>query len=107
MRTMCVLLAFAASYARADDLYVFTRQGCAPCDQLKAAIKRDSTLIAGHELYMVDTKQFPEIAAKYKVTAVPVLILFRDGKERSRRVGFSSEQELRDWLSSRLGRSKR
>lgn len=105
MRTiLCAIVAFAASFAEADDLYVFTRPGCSPCEKLRATIERDPLLTAGHTLYLIDTKKYPEIAQKYRIKGVPVLILFREGKEISRRVGFSSEQELKEWLTIRLRR---
>lgn len=107
MRLLCAVMILAGSLAIAEDLYVFTRPGCSPCDDLKAALKRDPSLIAGHQLYMIDTKAHPEIAARYGIKAVPVLILFRDGKEISRRIGFASEQELRDWLAMKLKRAKK
>lgn len=108
MRTLlCAALFLLVSVAAADDLYIFTRPGCSPCEKLHAAIKSDPSLTAGHDLYLIDTKQHPEVAAKYRIKAVPVLILFRDGKEVSRRVGFSSDQELKDWLNVRLKRSRK
>lgn len=98
MACLAVAAMAAATVARAADLYVFWRPGCSPCERLKAVLKSDRSLTDGHELYMVNTKEHPSIAARHKVTGVPVIILMNDGKEIRRRVGFSDAQELEDWL---------
>lgn len=87
-----------APAARADDLYVFWRPGCSPCEKLKTVLKSDPSLTAGHDLYMINTKEHPSLAAKHKVTGVPVIILMREGKELRRRVGFADARELGDWV---------
>jgi thioredoxin-like negative regulator of GroEL len=98
MRFLVVLLALACADAAADDLYVFWRPGCSPCERLKAAMASDPTLTAGYDVYLVNTKEHPGLASRHRVSGVPVLILMRDGKELKRRVGFAGPDELRDWV---------
>lgn len=99
------LMLFVA-VARGDELYVFSRPGCAPCDRLKAAIAADPSLVAGFEVYKVDTAQRPDIAKRWAVTAVPVCVIVRDGKELRRRLGFTNSDDLRDWLDDTQFRKK-
>lgn len=92
------LLMLLVASAKGDDLYVFTRTGCSPCDRLKAAIADHPDILVGLEVYKVDAALRPDIATKWRVTGVPVVILVRNGREIRRRVGFTTTQDLRDWL---------
>ena len=91
-----LMLFFAA--ARADELYVFTRPGCAPCEKLKAALEANPQLVVGFDVFKINTAQRPDIAKRWAVTAVPVCVIVRDGKQLRRRLGFTNVVDLRDWL---------
>lgn len=96
-----LLLLLLPSACLADDLYIFTREGCGPCERLKAAIASDPTLTDGCVVYLVDTAKHPLIAARRRVSAVPVVILERDGREIGRQVGFRDASELRRWIQGK------
>lgn len=98
MRSLVAFFALACAQAAADDLYVFWRPGCSPCEKLKAALIADPSIAAGYTVHMIDTRKHPELAAKHKVSGVPVLAILRDGKELKRRVGFADARELTDWM---------
>lgn len=97
-RALAALLMLLVTAARGDELYVFTRPGCPPCDKLKAALAAEPDLVVGFELFKVDTAARPDIARKWAITGVPVVVLVRDGKEIRRRVGFTNAADLRAWL---------
>jgi thioredoxin 1 len=44
----------------------------------------------------VDTAAHPDVAKAYHVTALPTLILFRDGEEAKRHVGAASLKSLQE-----------
>ena len=46
----------------------------------------------------VDTDRYPEIAAPYRIQAIPTFIVFRDGQVVSRRSGAAPRTEMRRWL---------
>ena len=50
----------------------------------------------------VDVERSPELARRYRVTAIPSLLLFRGGQEAARRLGELSEERLEDWLAASL-----
>lgn len=54
-------------------------------------------------LAKLDVDKNPGIASRYKVISVPTLILFKDGEEIDRMVGFVSEEELTSYLNKHLG----
>jgi thioredoxin-like negative regulator of GroEL len=80
-------------------LYIFTRSGCSPCDALKAALVRNPSITAGYTLHLIDTKESPELSARYAVKSVPTLVVLGAGKKELRRKsGYTSEASLQAWL---------
>jgi glutaredoxin len=93
--------------ALGDELLVFTRPGCSPCENAKAALAADPSITTGFTVTHVDTRERPEEARRYRVSSVPVFVVVRDGREIRRRAGFTSGDELRDWLSNKSRRRSR
>lgn len=81
-----------------DSLYVFSRPGCSPCESMHRALKADPSLLEGVDVFKVDTKERPDIARKFSVTSVPVVVLVRDGKEVRRRVGWTNAKDFAAFL---------
>ena len=109
MRLLWFLTALIASQAVASEpvLLAFVREGCAPCSNLKEALKASPEIYRGYELKVIDTKENPGLARQYRVRSVPVLVVEEDGREIRRRSGFSSSDELRDWLNNKSRRRSR
>ena len=42
------------------------------------------------------------IVRRYRIESIPCLILFEDGKEISRKVGYMTKDELRSWLKKHV-----
>lgn len=69
-------------------LLKFEKVGCAPCTAMQRHLDNK-----GIEVEKVDVFERPEVAAKYNIGGVPVLMLVDDeGKEVSRVVGFSRDR---------------
>lgn len=95
---LAILLLLIAPATRGDDLFIFTRPGCSPCQRLKETLESDQSLTEGFTVYMIDTSQTPGLAAKRGVKAVPVLVVERAGREVARKVGYENAVALRQWL---------
>lgn len=76
---------------------------CAPCRAL-APILEDLAADFPDELtiHKVDTQAQPALGKKMGVQAIPVLALYRDGKEMERVTGFRTRAELTHWIESHL-----
>ena len=83
----------------------FWADWCGPCKQFTPtleAIAEDW----GDDLAVVkvDTVKHEELADRYKISSIPALILFKDGKIVSRRTGTMSKGKLDAWLTEKLAK---
>ncbi|GLV44912.1 uncharacterized protein CBL_14516 [Carabus blaptoides fortunei] len=72
---------------------------CGPC---RALTPRLENVIAKHNgrvnLAKVDIDDLGEIAAKFEVSTIPALVVFRNGKVTERLVGLQDEDKLDTWI---------
>jgi thioredoxin 1 len=77
----------------------FYTDGCAPCWRLARTLEEIATERAGRlKVVKVDAGQEAELAAQFRVTTVPTLLLFRNGQCVAQRVGNADKAELEAWL---------
>jgi len=77
----------------------FGAEWCPPCKKMEPVIKSLQDNNPGKfALLKVDGGNDQDIVQKYKVTALPVFILFKDGKEVWRRDGVATEKEIAEHL---------
>ena len=72
---------------------------CGPCKMIGPIIEEvaeevKDTIVVGK----VNVDEASDIAAKYQVMSIPTLILFKDGKEVKRNVGFVPKAAVLDFL---------
>ena len=51
-----------------------------------------------YPILKINVDKFPEIARKFGVMSIPTIILFDNGKEIKKNIGFLSENELKEFL---------
>lgn len=74
----------------------FYANWCGPCKMLSPILERiDSEL----KVIKVDVDSFEDLAREYGVMSIPTLILFENGKELKRNIGFISEEQLEKFLN--------
>lgn len=77
----------------------FWAEWCGPCRMAGPIIDELSTEYAGKIVVgKVDVDHEQELAGKYGVMSIPTVILFKDGKEVGRQVGFAGKQGYLDLL---------
>ncbi|MFM6925960.1 MAG: thioredoxin domain-containing protein [Ferruginibacter sp.] len=77
----------------------FGASWCPPCKQMEPVLNTVTEKNKGKfTLVKVDGGRDQDIVQTYKVTALPVFIIFKDGKEVWRRDGIATEKELSDQL---------
>ena len=71
----------------------FYADWCGPCKMVAPLLDELADQHIGKILVAkVDTDRAPEIAAKYDIRSIPTVILFRDGAEVERSIGFEPER---------------
>ena len=79
----------------------FSATWCGPCQMLapivaEIAAERAATLRVGK----IDVDEAPEIAARYGITSIPALLLFKNGALAATSVGYVSKADLEAFLSA-------
>ncbi len=79
--------------SEAPVLVDFYADWCAPCKMVAPIVDEIAYRHIGRVLVAkVDTDRAPEVATRYGIRSIPTLILFRDGEEVERSVGFEPER---------------
>ena len=76
----------------------FWAEWCGPCKMLTPVIEE----LAGEHpeiaVAKVNVDECPELAMGYRISAIPALILFKDGKAVAQSVGFQPKEALEEML---------
>ena len=68
---------------------------CAPCKMIEPVIEELTQDLDGIvKILKVNVDCHPMSASDYRITGVPTFVIFKDGKEISRRIGAQSKQQL-------------
>ena len=105
------------SYASFDDmiekspvpvLVDFYATWCGPCQLLSKQVFPQVATAVGKDkvsLVKIDTEKYPNIASKFKVEALPTIILFKNGQVADRIEGLPDATQLTERLKYMLGAS--
>lgn len=79
-------------------LVCFSKQGCPACNNIMPILREVSK---EGKVGIVNVLESPEIASRYKIPAVPTLIIFKEGKAAERAVGIRPKEVLIEKLKER------
>lgn len=74
----------------------FYANWCGPCKMLGPILEEVSDLI---QIVKVDVDNFEEISKKYRVMSIPTIVLFKNGEEIKRNVGFIDKNTLEKFIT--------
>ncbi len=81
----------------------FWAEWCGPCRMIAPALEEIGAEYAGKlTVAKVNIDDNPMTPNQYGVRGIPTLILFKDGKPVSTKVGAAPKSALRDWVASSI-----
>jgi len=70
---------------------------CAPCKAMAPRLRRLSKIYKGKVAFAkINTQKYQETSKKYKISGIPNLIIFKNGKKISNITGLKSVGELKE-----------
>ncbi len=79
----------------------FWAKWCGPCRTMNPALE---SLAQDFKVCKVDVDANQELAARYRISSIPTLLIFKDGKIAAQHVGPTSEADLRSELQALRGK---
>ena len=73
----------------------FYANWCGPCKMLAPELERVESNI---KVIKVDVDEFEDLAREYGVMSIPTLVLFEDGKELKRTIGFMDKDRIQNFI---------
>ena len=86
---------FSSLISENKILVDFYADWCGPCKMLAPVL--DSTTEI--DVLKINVDEFPDLAAKYGVMSIPTLILFENGQETKKGIGFKNLDEIKKMIS--------
>ncbi|MBO6756542.1 MAG: thioredoxin [Roseibium sp.] len=81
----------------------FWAEWCGPCKMIAPALEEISEEMAGQvKITKLNIDENQDMAMKYGVRSIPMLILFKDGEPMATQVGAAPKGKLADWIKSAL-----
>ena len=71
---------------------------CGPCKMIAPVIEELAGEVPDVKIGKVDVDAEGELAVRYGVMSIPTIVLFENGAEKTRSVGFQSKRELLEML---------
>lgn len=72
----------------------FYAEWCGPCKMLGSVLETMEDV----DIIKINVDEHPELATQFGVMSIPVLMVFKDGKETAKTMGFQPEESIRKLL---------
>ena len=72
----------------------FNADWCGPCKMIRPILEEISEEENKTKIVSINIDEESELAEKFEVSSIPCLILYKNGKEIKRNVGFKSKDEI-------------
>lgn len=72
----------------------FYADWCGPCKMIAPFVEEISLEREDINVGKINVAECPSLAMKYNVISIPTIIVFKDGKEKDRIVGYSPKEKI-------------
>ncbi len=79
----------------------FYADWCGPCKMVAPIIEELSQEKENVKFIKVNVDNHEEIAKEYGIMSIPTMIIFKDGKEINKNIGFATKEEISSWLETK------
>ena len=79
----------------------FYADWCGPCKMVAPIIEELSQEKENVKFIKVNVDNNEEIAKEYGIMSIPTMIIFKDGKEINKNIGFATKEEISSWLETK------
>ena len=76
----------------------FNATWCGPCRMLAPILEEISKENDKVQIVSIDVDDEEDLAFKYGISSIPCLVLFEDGKEKTRTVGFMNKDDVLEFI---------
>ncbi len=73
---------------------------CGPCRMMSPIIDDIAKEINNISFFKANVDEEQELSSRFRVSSIPLFVLFKDGKAIASRTGGSSKEEFIDWLKT-------
>ena len=81
----------------------FWAEWCGPCKMIGPSLEEIAKEMHGKvKITKLNIDENPEVAGKLGIRSIPTLMLFKDGKLASQKVGAAPKGELIKWINSAI-----
>ena len=81
----------------------FWAEWCGPCRMIGPALEEIADEMQGKvTIAKLNVDENPKVAGSYGIRSIPTLMLFKDGKMASQKVGAVPKSELKRWITGAI-----